>query len=76
VAVPHLARVYAVPGGAHQFVLGQRFGQGRATGIDEALLGPVAPSGEPARAEANAGTGRKKFSASDFQNSAATLARP
>jgi hypothetical protein len=45
-----------------------------AAGIDDALRGPEAPRCERARAET--GAGRKKFSAGDFQNSAATLASP
>jgi len=60
----------------HQFVPGKRFGQGSAAGIDKTLLGPVAPGGEPARAEAKAGAGRKKFSARNTQNRALTLANP
>jgi hypothetical protein len=68
VTVPHLARVYAFPGGAHQFVSGKLFGQGAAAGIDEALLGPVAPGGEPARAERERAREPKEFSARNTQN--------
>lgn len=62
-AVPHLLRDHAFPGGAHQLVPGKRFGQRPPAGIEEALFGPVAPEREPARAEREGTREREKSSA-------------
>jgi hypothetical protein len=43
VAVPDLRGIDAVPGGAHQLVIGETARQARVARIPEALLRPVAP---------------------------------
>ncbi len=48
VRVPDLRGVEAVPGGAHQLVLGEAARQAREAGIPQSLLGPEAPGGEAA----------------------------
>jgi hypothetical protein len=63
--VPYPGRVYAFPGGLHQFVPRQRFRQAAAAGIEETLIGPVTPCGKATRAQDCTGAGGEKFSAAD-----------
>jgi hypothetical protein len=68
--VPYLGRIYALPGGTHQFVLRQRLRQAFTAGIEEALIGPGAPGGKTARAQRETARERKKLSAGKAQKRA------